>query len=146
MTRRPDLVGWTLVAIQFACLGYLAFTGPIIVSAGWLVLEVAGIALGVWAVLTMRLRVNITPSVRRGSSMLEAGPYAWIRHPMYAALIVTGLALVLNFPSASRWVAWGLLTVNLVVKLLYEERLLVAAFPHYAAYQRRTHRLIPWVF
>lgn len=146
MTHRPDLLGWTLVAIQFACLGYLAVTGPIIASDGWLVLESAGLALGVWAVVTMRLRVNITPSVRRGSSMIEAGPYAWIRHPMYSALIVTGLALVLSFPTASRWVAWGLLTVNLVVKLLYEERLLAAAYPHYAAYRRRTHRLVPWLF
>lgn len=94
----------------------------------------------------MRLRVNVTPAVRHGSSLIERGPYVWIRHPMYAALIVIGLALVLNAPTAARWTTWGLLAANLVVKLLYEERLLVAAFPHYAAYQRRTSRLIPWLF
>ncbi len=146
MRRRPDWVGWGLVAVQFACLGYLAATGPLIAAGLWLALEVAGVALGVWAALTMRLRVNVTPAVRPGSSLIETGPYVWIRHPMYAALLLTGLALVLNAPTPARWAIWALLAANLVAKLLYEERLLVAAFPHYAAYQRRTHRLIPWLF
>ena len=144
-THRP-FWGWLLVTVQFVCLAVLAVTGPLVAGRGWLWLEAVGIALGVWAVFSMRLRVNITPTVRRGSSMIDAGPYAWIRHPMYAALLVTGLALVGDAPSPLRWAVLALLTVNLIVKLLYEESLLVQAFPHYATYQRRTSRLIPWLF
>lgn len=146
MTPRVDLVGWTLVTIQFVCLAILAATGPLLATGLWLALEALGILLGMWAIVTMRLRVNVTPAVRHGSALIAHGPYAWIRHPMYTALIVTGLALVLNTPSAFRWVVWVLLTVNLVVKLTYEERLLRAAFPHYQAYQKRTQRIIPWLF
>jgi protein-S-isoprenylcysteine O-methyltransferase Ste14 len=46
----------------------------------------------------------------------------------------------------ARWAVWGLLLVNLVVELSYEERLLAAALPGYAAYRARTWRLLPRVF
>ena len=41
---------------------------------------------------------------------------------------------------------WGVLVVDLVVKLTYEERLLAAHFPAYAAYQQASKRLVPLVW
>lgn len=142
------LISYTLVAVQFLCLIYLAVTGPVLAEGLPLVLEILGGALGVWAMLAMRLpHVRIAPDVRPNAELVARGPYRWIRHPMYAAVLLVALALVLNAPfPPGRWAALGVLTVDLVVKLHYEERLLRAALPDYAAYTARTKRLIPFVY
>jgi len=139
---------WTLVTVQFACLLALAATGPWIAAApGLLALEAAGGFLGVWAVLTMRIdRVHVAPDVRPGAELVSHGPYRWIRHPMYLSLLLVGLALAWNAPSPARWGVLALLAINQVVKLTYEETLLVAALPGYRDYQTRTKRLVPFLF
>ena len=103
--------------------------------------------LGIWAVVAMRWdRVRVTPTPRPDVELVERGPYRWVRHPMYVAVLLTALALVLNWPTAGRWGCWLVLAVDLVVKLNYEERLLTCALPHYAEYRRRTWRLMPGVY
>ena len=144
---KPRPFSLVLVAVQFALLAYLAITGPWL-ARGWpLLLEVAGGLLGVWALAAMRRsKLNITPDVRPGARLVERGPYRWIRHPMYAALLLVGLGLVWHHPSLPRWMALAILGLDLLVKLHYEERLLAAAFPDYRAYQARTKRLIPYLY
>lgn len=139
--------GYTLVAIQFAVLLYLAASGPWLGRDWPLLLEVAGIGLGLWALAAMRAgKLNITPAVRPGAHLVSRGPYRWIRHPMYTSLLLVGLGLVWNAPSPLRWTAWAILAAALLVKLHYEERLLTAAFAAYPAYQARTKRLIPYLY
>lgn len=145
MPRR--LLSYTLVAVQFAMLGYLALSGPWLARGWLLLLEMAGAGLGLWAVATMRLgKFNVTPEVHPNARLVDRGPYHWIRHPMYTSLLLIGLALVLHAPSPLRWAALALLAVNLFVKLHYEEGLLAAALPGYSAYQARTQRLIPYLY
>lgn len=136
------------VIIQFACLGLIALTGPLLArNPLWLVLEGVGVALGLWAVWTMRQgRFNVTPDVPDDGRLIVSGPYRVIRHPMYAALLLVTLALVFDAPSVLRWGVWLALLVDLVLKLTYEEQLLAARFPDYATYQRATRRLVPLVF
>lgn len=146
---QPNLrISYTLVALQFIALGVLALTGPVIARPPiWLALEVAGLALGFWALWNMRRSPpNITPDVRPGATLVRSGPYRWIRHPMYATLMLMSLALVQNDPSALRWAVVVLLAAVFVVKLHYEERLLAAHFVDYPAYQKTTKRLIPFIF
>jgi protein-S-isoprenylcysteine O-methyltransferase Ste14 len=91
-------------------------------------------------------RVHVLPEPRADAQLVARGPYRFIRHPMYASLLIFTLALVLAAPAWWRWLIWLALLVNLVLKLSYEERMLVARFPAYAAYQERTWRLVPWVY
>lgn len=107
-----------------------------------LVLVVAGVVLGVWAVLTFRrARTAIVPS-RPATGVVEAGPYRFSRNPMYVALSVAylGVTLVLNsvWPLALLPVVLGALFVLVVRR---EERYLASAFGEgYAAYRRRVRR------
>lgn len=147
MQSKP-LVSYTLVLLQFTALGMLALTGPVIARTPiWLTLEAAGLALGLWALWSMRRSLpNITPDVRPNATLVRAGPYRWIRHPMYTMLIMAAGAVVLNAPSALRWAVWALLVGVLVVKIRYEERLLCARFLDYPVYRQESKRLVPFVY
>jgi protein-S-isoprenylcysteine O-methyltransferase Ste14 len=65
---------------------------------------------------------------------------------MYASLLLITLPLVLAELTPLRVATWLLLLGNLIVKLNYEERLLVARFPEYTSYQRTSKRLIPFIY
>ena len=142
------LKSYTLVAIQFACLFLIAFTGRSLrgTRSSW-AWSWPRWALGLWAVFSVRIgNFNVVPDVRPDGQLVQHGPYRFIRHPMYASLLLGSLALVLDTPVWWRWLVWGVLLVNLLVKLTYEERLLAAHFPAYAAYQRASKRLVPFVW
>lgn len=79
--------------------------------------------------------------------VVSTGPYALVRHPMYAG----SLLMLLGVPIAlGSW--WGLvavmpLTAAIVVRLLHEERFLAEHLRGYAAYRHKVrHRLLPGVW
>ncbi len=146
--RSNPRISYALVALQFVALAVLAVTGPWIArSLPWLLLEGAGLALLLWAGWAMRRSLpNVTPDVRRNATLVQEGPFRFIRHPIYSGVLLVTLALLLDAPSVLRAAAWLLLAATLVVKLHYEERLLRAAFSGYAAYQQTTKRLVPFLY
>ena len=146
--QRSRLVSYTLVAIQFACLIAIVLTGSILArNPVLLVIEVAALLLGVWATLTVRIgNVNVLPDPRQEAVLVQSGPYRWIRHPMYAALLLGTLALVLDSSSVLRWSLWIVLLIDLVIKLHYEERMLLDHFRGYGAYMAASKRLIPYLY
>ena len=75
------------------------------------------------------------------------GPFAWVRHPIYAALDLLALGSLLWIPTP--WTAAGLLLITLMgdVRARGEEKVLRAAFgDHYARYSARVRRLIPGIY
>jgi protein-S-isoprenylcysteine O-methyltransferase Ste14 len=88
-----------------------------------------------------------TIQVTEGQAVISSGPYAVVRHPMYAwnLPMILGTALALG-----SW--WGTLLVvpmiaGLVARILYEERYLAANLAGYAQYVRKVQcRLIPFVW
>ena len=99
------------------------------------------------AVFTMRKsRLKIFPEPHKNAVLITGGPYRVIRHPMYTALILgcTGLLLAgFNIPRLLLLIA---LVIVLLIKLYYEESLLVLTFDNYELYKTKTYRLIPFVF
>lgn len=143
-----NLRSYGLVLIQFAAILAIVATGPwFAANVGLQLLEVAGIGLGLWAVLAMRLtNLHILPDVRPNAQLIQRGPYRLIRHPMYSALLVTTGVLVISAFSWLRLGFWLVLLVDLLIKLRYEEGLLLAHHPGYNAYQQQTKRLVPFVY
>lgn len=140
------LRSYFLVGIQFALIGFLAWYGGVVGDTLSNVLVASGVVVGVWAVVTMRFRFNVLPEVRAGQTLYTGGPYTFVRHPMYTAVLLVTLGFVLNHPDTVSVVLWLALVLDLYIKLGYEERTLIARFPDYAAYMARTKRLIPVVY
>ena len=147
MSTRRSFQSYLLVTIQFICLGGIVITGPIWATAVITVgLELLGFAVGFWALRTMTFRnLNILPDIRPGSGLVTHGPYRYIRHPMYSALLLVTLALVVDTFSTARLILWIILVSDLWLKLTHEERLLARYFGEYKDYQQRTKRLIPFL-
>ena len=79
--------------------------------------------------------------------MIDTGPYALVRHPMYAGAMLWMIGLPLLLDSAVGLPVGGLLIVMMGVRAVGEERLLEQALDGYADYKRRVRfRLLPGVW
>lgn len=75
-----------------------------------------------------------------------AGPYQFVRHPMYAGYLMTHIAFLLSRPSLYNLVIYSIALALQIVRLGREEQLL-AKDPHYKAYMDQVrYRLIPGVY
>ncbi len=108
-------------------------------------LLISSLLLAGWAVKVMRLgHFNIRPTIKSGALLITHGPYRYIRHPMYASLLLAGLGLLLITFSWLRLVIFFALWLVLYGKLRIEEKLLADHFPDYASYRKHTRMLFPW--
>ena len=111
----------------------------------WL-FKVVGITVGLWAIVTMGRHINISPELKENATLRTSGPYRFVRHPMYLALMVFCSGYVVGSFTAYAVSLWLALLLVLVLKIYYEERILRRRFSDYEAYARKTKRLIPFVF
>ena len=147
------------VIMLFTSAGFIAM---IVVPAldhrfGWSTVPLYGvvvgdilIAVGFYCIFRV-YRVNTftlaTIQVAEDQKVVSTGPYAIVRHPMYASasLYVLGTPLALGS-------LWGLVAVAatlpfLIWRLVDEERLLARKLPGYAEYQKRVrYRLVPRIW
>lgn len=146
-----DRLGAALVAAQFVLIGALAVVAapPFLQGrapvGAWL-LAAAGGLLGLWALAHNRPgNFNIRPAPRVGGRLVQAGPYRWIRHPMYTAVIACGAACA--WAACSAWAGLGAaaLVAVLATKATFEERWMLQRHPGYADYRRRTWHFLPFV-
>jgi protein-S-isoprenylcysteine O-methyltransferase Ste14 len=142
-----SIQSYAFVGVQFACLSVIVLSGPWVATTSWLfLLELIGVFLGLWALFTMKLRnLSALPEITPNSPLQTGGPYRWIRHPMYSALLLATLALIIEEFSYWRGLTWLVLFVDLWFKLQFEEMLLVKTFSQYREYQMHTRKLIPWI-
>ena len=136
-----------LVIVQFSCIGYFVlFNGVLPNHLALIFLEGMGVFIGLWAIQVMgMLNLTIFPEPKSTSTLLERGPYRWVRHPMYTAVIAVCLALALDAPSWLDILVLVILIINQWIKLRYEEGLLEQRFETYSSYKQRTKALIPFI-
>jgi protein-S-isoprenylcysteine O-methyltransferase Ste14 len=114
---------------------------PVPVSLGWtgiaFLLIFVGSTGSVIAIGNLGKSFSIMPEARK---LVTTGPYAIARHPLYAAeiLSVAGTAILYQQPWAGL-LALGVL-VLLIIRSLFEEQVLLEAYPEYASYRARVKR------
>lgn len=143
-------------------LASVAFIAVLVVPAldrrfGWTRIPIWGIAVGnvlvalgllfVFLVFKENTFTSATIEVGAEQKVISTGPYAVVRHPMYAGALVMLVGMPLALGSV-----WGLLAVLVIAavivwRLLDEEEFLAKNLPGYAEYRRTVrYRLVPFVW
>jgi protein-S-isoprenylcysteine O-methyltransferase Ste14 len=106
-----------------------------------------GGALRLWPVAVLGERFSGLVAIQPGHRLATSGVYGLIRHPSYAGLLVSTLGWGLAFNSMLGVLIALTNIVPVVARIRAEEGLLLEHFQdHYAAYQARTWRLVPFVW
>lgn len=120
---------------------------PAILSWLGLALWLAGVAL---VFLTFRANAFAAPVVKHQAGrqrVIAAGPYAVVRHPMYAAMALIGVGVSLWLQSTAAIIAALAPVGVLIARIGIEEAHLKRYLAGYAAYTRRVRwRLAPYVW
>jgi protein-S-isoprenylcysteine O-methyltransferase Ste14 len=141
-------VGWILFLIQYASLAFLILSGSLYPHEWYYWLPyLGGWILGIWAILAMGPgNLNAGPDVMPSGRLVKSGPYRLIRHPMYLAILLVFTPLVGTTFTHMRFAVIFILSINLVLKIRYEERRLKTSFKQYSEYSAGTWRLLPYVY
>ena len=124
--------GWSHVPVA------LAITGDVLVSAGFFI---------VFLVFRANTFTSATIEVAAGQRVVSTGPYAIVRHPMYAGVLLLLLATPIALGSS-----WGVLivvpmVVVLALRSVEEEKFLRIRLGGYGDYCERVRfRLVPFVW
>lgn len=146
MPPRRDLV---FVGVQLALfvglavdpLAYSFPMPPLLRYVAWTLVGVA-VLTGVTAVLQLGTNLTPWPSPKAASQLVTTGVYGWVRHPIYAALILFAFGLALATGSAGRLILAMALLALFWRKAAYEETLLRTRYPEYDAYSKRVGFLL----
>lgn len=108
-------------------------------------LGVLSLLLMVWVFRSLGGSVTETVLPKSGATLVQGGPYRWVRHPLYASALLLVLSLGL---AAANWLLVGFALVGvLVFRLLVipiEEANLIQAYGQaYEGYRQRTGALFP---
>jgi protein-S-isoprenylcysteine O-methyltransferase Ste14 len=148
-TPRHRRIGNLLVAAQFSLiLLCLLPVGPSIGSGqlrplGLVCLALAAVVGGL-ALLAMGADTRVHPVPDAQTPLRVNGIYAWIRHPMYAAVLLATLGVTLSTGRVLSLLAFLALVVVLHLKADFEDRMLQEKFGwQFSVYASRVPALIP---
>lgn len=140
------LVGGFLLATHVRTAAIPDARWPIFVLG--LVLMVCGVALRQWAVWLLSGYFTIDVRVHAGQTVVEAGPYRWVRHPSYAGMLLTLAGIGLALGNWAGLVALIVLpSAGLVHRIRVEERALLDGLgEQYRRFAAHRAHLIPGVW
>lgn len=122
------------------------FTGMVYVQSAGLLLALVGAGISIRSLLQFGLTVSPFPTPREGSSLIDAGPYRYVRHPMYSGIIAFSFGAAVAYMVPAAMLAAPAFLVFFMAKTSHEEDLLIEHVPGYRQYRSRVRwRLIPKV-
>jgi protein-S-isoprenylcysteine O-methyltransferase Ste14 len=112
-----------------------------------------GIFVGGWALVNHALLVNrfavtvVRQQSERGHSVVDTGAYRYVRHPMYAGLVLVMVGMGLWLGSTAAAIGSVVPLGILVLRMTAEERVLLRDLPGYRDYRSRVrYRLFPGIW
>lgn len=149
MIKRADKVYVSIQVFLFVMYLIPVIQLNIIIGSVTRLLGLAGSFLGILIVAFALIQLNkyLTPfpSPKKNSKLLRTGLYKYIRHPIYAGIILCSTGYGLFSESLWKLVVSGLLYLLFYLKSRYEENLLKDHFLEYKNYQKVTGRFFPFI-
>lgn len=106
-------------------------------------LSLIGLILAVLSLARLGRSFSIMPEARR---LVTSGPYAIVRHPLYAAELLAAFGVLLQKLSVVSVAIYAVHVAMMIQRMSYEEAVLTEQFPDYQNYRRRVARLIPFIY
>ena len=121
--RTPPALGWAMVA-----------------------LALAGLVLAIGARVTLGRLWSAAVTRKAGHRIVDSGPYALVRHPIYTALIMGAAALAVAKATPIALLGLAAIIIGYTLKARVEERFLSAELgaADYADYRARVPMLVPF--
>ena len=148
--QRRRLMAWGFVALQAILLIAIvlaprdvSWIPPAAVRVLGAALVGAGVLLGSWAAVRLGRGLTPLPIPNGATELVSVGPYRWVRHPMYTAVMVLVLGIAIRSGSLLVAAEVAALVLLFNVKARWEEQQLLAAFPGYDGYAASTPRFLP---
>jgi len=99
----------------------------------------------IWARVTFGLRSFHAAANPTAGGLVTTGPYRYLRHPIYAAILYFTAAAVATHVSPWSAAMGAAIALGLGVRMASEEALVRRMYPEYDDYARRTKRVIPYL-
>lgn len=135
------LTPWAARRLHMQQLWHVGYAGGMVLA----LLTLAGLMFTWWARIHLGRLWSGTITRKEGHRVIDTGPYALVRHPIYTGLIFALFATAIAQATLSGLAGAALIAFGLWVKARIEERFLTAELgaDAYGAYRRRVPMLIP---
>ena len=139
-------LSWVVAAVGIR-IPQPTFGGAALFYCG-MTLMVLGQLLRWWSVATLGRFFTVNVSIMTGHRVVDTGPYRFVRHPSYTAILLIYLGAGLCLGNAVSLVGLTVLAgLALLNRIRVEEQVLQSALgDDYRAYMQRTRRLIPGIY
>jgi protein-S-isoprenylcysteine O-methyltransferase Ste14 len=113
---------------------------------GGAAITVAGLLFAIWARRHLGRNWSHSVTIKADHQLIETGPYALVRHPIYTGLLTGFLGTAIAVAQPRGVIAFALIFIALWVKLRLEEAWMRENFgAAYEEYSRRSAMLVPYV-
>jgi len=143
-------IDFVLVGIQLVLFGAYIFDVPALkfevaneVSVINLGLAIAGLIIIIISILQLSTNLSIFPTPKKDGELVSSGLFKYVRHPIYAGILMTAFFFAFYTNSGYRLIIFLLLVILFYFKSNYEEKALMNKFPAYRSYRASTGRFFP---
>jgi protein-S-isoprenylcysteine O-methyltransferase Ste14 len=107
----------------------------------------SGLFVTIWARRTLAGNWSSDVTFKQGHELVKAGPYRFVRHPIYTGLLLMCLGSAMESGRLRSWLGVICVAVGFWIKLKQEEKLMLRHFPDdYPNYRKQVKALVPFVF
>jgi protein-S-isoprenylcysteine O-methyltransferase Ste14 len=134
-----------IAAVVLVLLPPFQLTGLVDILATLLI--TAGVVFMVYSLLSLGRNISPLPAPRQRHELVTTGMYSYIRHPLYAGLLMVAFGLAVVTRNETRLAMAALLWLLLEKKVAVEERMLVERYGKvYEEYKGRVKKFFPFVY
>ena len=142
-SRSASITGHFLLVV--ALVGLVIQSSAIATGLFSITVQLLAVILMVWARMTFGRRSFHAAADPTEGGLVTTGPYAYIRHPIYASILYFIWAGTFSHLSVLNIILAIVGTVGVSVRIYSEEHLLLLRYPEYTNYAVRTKRVIPYL-
>jgi protein-S-isoprenylcysteine O-methyltransferase len=109
-------------------------------------LTILGLGFMAWSRIVLGRNWSATVTIKKDHELVSSGPYAIVRHPLYAGVLLAMLGTAIFFGEIRGFIAFLSTFGGWWLKSRTEERFMVEQFgARYAQYQRQVKAFIPYL-